>query len=114
MRFGEQEIQVGELDAEKTVKLIKFVSHVYSEMQQDQQDAVGEELKKGGFAAFINILSPQHLYDLMSIVLGVSHKEAKEHWTLSNFTEMVGELAEHNDLSALIKNLQRVAGAFRS
>ena len=114
MRFGDNEIEVGALNADQTVRLIKFVSQVYSESQQDQRDAVSEELGKGGVSAFLNILSPQHLYELTSIVLDVPRKDAKEHWTLSNFAEMIGELAEHNDLSALIKNLQRVADAFRS
>jgi len=106
MRFGENEVEVGELDANKTVALIKFVSHVYGEMGSEDKT----QLK--GWESFINILSPQHLYDLTAIVTGLTKKEVTEHWTFALFIEMISELSEANDLSALMGNLQRVVGAF--
>lgn len=110
MIFGEKDLNVGELNASQTVNLIKFVSHVWGEMSEGAVDQVREK----GWFAFINILSPQHLYDLSSIILGVSKKEVKEYWTLSLFIEMLSELSEANDLSDLVKNLQRVVVAFQN
>ena len=110
MIFGEKDLNVGELSANQTVSLIKFVSHVWGEMS----DGAVDQVKEKGWSAFINILSPQHLYDLTAIVLGVSKKEVKEHWTLSLFIEMMSELSEANDLAALVGNLQRVVVAFNN
>jgi len=107
MNFGEKNLDVGELSADQTVKLIKFVTHVYGEM-----GTIGELAEKG-WGAFINILSTQHLYDLTAIILEEPKKEVQKFWTLSLFIEMISELSEANDLGALLGNLQRVVVAFQ-
>lgn len=114
VRFGDQEIEVGAVDAEQTVRLTKFVAKVWNEVQEDQQAALLDGFEKGNWASFLNVLSVQHLYELTAILLKISKKTAQENWTLSKFTEILAELSEKEDLSVLLKNLQRVAAAFQS
>jgi len=107
MIFGDKDLDVGVLDANKTVALIKFVTHVYGELGTDKLPDVSN------WQAFINVLAPQHLYDLTAIITGLPKKEVKEFWSFALFVEMISELSEANDLSALLGNLQRVVVAFR-
>lgn len=114
MKFGSREIEIQELDADQTVKLIKFVGKVFGEIQEDQKATFADGLVKGSFRTFIDVLLPGHLYKLTAILLNLPEKLVKEHWTLSTFTEVLAELAENNDLADVVKNLQRVAASYQS
>lgn len=114
MRFGEKEVEVGELDANQMIRLTKLIVTVFNEIEEDQKSALMAGLPKGKWMAFINVMSPQHLYELTAILLKCSKKESREHWSIISFTDLLAELAEHNDLGAVVKNLQRVVVAFQS
>ena len=104
MKFGGKEYDVQVIDAKTVLQLTKFVTKVAREVKEDQ-----EALGGGGFEAFLNILSTTHLYELTGIFLGAPRKEIEANWDVVAFSELLAEVAEHNDLDALIKNLQRVA-----
>ena len=106
MQFGGKEYEVRAIDAKMVLQLTKFVTKVAREVREDR-----ESLGGGGFEAFLNILSTTHLYELTSIFLGAPRKEIEDSWDVVAFSELLAEVAEHNDLDALIKNLQRVAAS---
>jgi len=114
MFFGEREVEIGVIDAEATVSLIKFVVLVMNEIEEDEKMAVAQAVKGGRLLGLINVLSPLHLYKLTSIVSGVPEKEVKECWNIILFTELLAELSEKNDLPAILKNLQRAVVALKS
>lgn len=114
MKVGDVEFSVGVIDAEKTVRLTKFLAKVFDEIDEDQQMAEVDNIVRGGFKAFLNILSPLHLYELTAILMGADKKLISEHWTLDLFSEVIAELFENNDVASLIKNLSRVADALPS
>lgn len=106
MKFGGKEYEVGVIDAPTVLQLTKFVAKVAREIQEDQENLGG-----GGFEAFLNILSTVHLYELTGIFLNAPRKEVEENWDVVAFSELLAEVAERNNLDALIKNLGRVAVA---
>lgn len=108
MKYGGKDYEIGIIDAAAFVQLTKFVAKVAREVQEDK-----EHLGGGGFEAFLNILSTTHLYELTSILLGIPRAEVEENWDIVAFSELLAELAERNDLDALIKNLRRVADALK-
>ena len=111
MKLGETEYTIGEIDATTFIKLTKFVSKVFRDIGEDKEEANLAEVVRGGFDSFLNVLSPLHLYELTAILLGTTKDVVRESWTLIAFTELLAELAEHNDLGALLKNLQRVVAS---
>lgn len=112
MRFGDREIEVGVIDATTTLRLTKFVAALWEEIQEDQKQQLGEALQKGALKSLLNILGTQHLYKLTGIFLDLPQKEVQESWNILNFTEMLADISEKNDVPQLLKNLQRVVAAF--
>jgi len=114
MFFGEREVEIGVIDAEMTVSLIKFVVLVMNEIDEREQEAVATAVKGGRWRGLIQVLSPLHLYKLTSILSGVPESEIRECWDIVLFSEMLAELSEKNDLAAIVKNLQRAVDALRN
>ncbi|MHA2068819.1 MAG: hypothetical protein ACXABY_31035 [Candidatus Thorarchaeota archaeon] len=114
MEVGGKEFSVGMIDADKTIRLTKFIAKVFDEIDEDKQMAAVDNIVRGGFKAFLNVLSPLHLYELTAILMGADKQLISEHWTLDLFTQVIAELFENNDVASLIKNLSRVADALPS
>ena len=108
MKYGGKDYEIGIIDAPTLLQLTKFIAKVTREVREDQ-----ENIEQEGFASLLNILSTTHLYELTAIFLGIPTKEAEEGWNVVVFTELLAEVAEHNDLDAIVKNLQRVVAAYQ-
>jgi len=107
MIFGGKEYEVGVLGAERALRLVKFVARASKELRAELAEQVS-------FAGFIEVLSVDHVYELTAVLLGISREEAEAGWDIVVFTELLAEVAEHNDVDLLVKNLQRVVVAFQS
>jgi len=113
MRFGDQDYEIGPISADVLIRLVKFGTNLFQEVDEDQKAALLEQVQRSNVLSLLNILSSKHIYSLTSILLGISKAKVKEHWTLVAFTEMIADLSEHNDLPGILKNVQRAVASFQ-